>query len=62
LIVTARQVVIVDYKSSRAAGSFSADQIRSYAAILRSIYPGRQVRGVLVYLDDLSVEEVICSG
>lgn len=62
LIVREREVVIVDYKTSRSSDGAQADQIRAYAACIRSIYPGRPIRGFLVYFDDIRVEEVICSG
>lgn len=62
LIIKEKEVLIVDYKSRPAPGSGYEDQVRSYAAVLRSIYPGRRIRGFLVYLDDARVQEVICSA
>jgi ATP-dependent exoDNAse (exonuclease V) beta subunit len=58
LLVNSREAVVIDYKSSRdLSGRYSA-QVKEYMSIIGQIYPEKNVRGVLVYLDDLSVEEV----
>jgi len=61
LIVKYKDVVIVDYKSSKAGHEQYVEQMREYARILRSIYPEKELRGYLVYCDELIVEEVKCS-
>jgi ATP-dependent exoDNAse (exonuclease V) beta subunit len=59
MVIQGNSVLIVDYKSSRPADSAEYhQQIQEYAAILRDIYPGHEMRGVLLYLDDLTLEEV----
>ncbi len=58
LLVNSHEAVVIDYKSSRdPSGRYSA-QVKEYMSIIGQIYPEKNVRGVLVYLDDLSVEEV----
>jgi len=37
-------------------------QIREYMHILQDIYPGIKIKGFLIYLDDVSVEEVEGEG
>jgi len=60
LIVKNKEVIILDYKSSRGEDLRDGyiEQIHEYKAIFSEIYPGKKVKGVLLYLDDLSVEEV----
>jgi ATP-dependent exoDNAse (exonuclease V) beta subunit len=43
--------------SSLGSGAYQ-DQVREYMAIKDAIYPGKSVKGFLVYLDTLTVEEV----
>jgi ATP-dependent helicase/nuclease subunit A len=67
LIVKKEEVIIIDYKSAKASEASGASddkyekQILEYAAILRSIYPEKAIKGFLVYLDDLFISEVKCS-
>ena len=58
LIVDNAEVRIVDYKSSADPGAAQQDQIREYVSIVKTLYPGRKVRGFLVYLDTLTIEQV----
>lgn len=59
VIVDEDGVTILDYKTGPAPGAggesdtAAADraQIRDYASLLRDVFPGRPVRGVLVYVD-----------
>lgn len=62
LIVKRDEAWIIDYKSSREAESQSRAQVREYMAIVREIYPGKNIRGFLLYLDCLEVEEVFSQG
>jgi len=59
LIVREKEIVIVDYKSARATDDAYRKQIREYAQILAQIYPQRRISGYLVYLDEMSVEQVL---
>ena len=75
LIVTDKEVLIVDYKSARAAKSEERrgkgeeqkaksglnpyyQQVKDYMGVVGEMYPGRSVKGYLVYLDSLEVEEI----
>jgi ATP-dependent exoDNAse (exonuclease V) beta subunit len=63
IVIRGGDMLIVDYKSSRPADSAEyRGQVQGYAAILRQIYPAVKIRGILLYLDDLSIEEVDCTG
>jgi len=58
LIVRKDAVEIVDYKSSRDDMESFRKQIRRYISAVKDLYPGKDVRGYLIFLDDFSVEEV----
>ncbi|MDD5439584.1 MAG: 3'-5' exonuclease, partial [Candidatus Omnitrophica bacterium] len=60
VIVTDTTVDIVDYKSSAApdlAAAYRA-QIAEYKSLMGELYPGRDVRGFLLYLDTFTTEEL----
>lgn len=58
LIVGIERVWVIDYKSSRDFLGRDQEQIKEYMDIIASMYPIKSVSGVLIYLDDLSMEEV----
>lgn len=58
LIVKQKEIFIVDYKSTRGDSDAYYGQIREYMGIIKEIYPEFIIKGVLIYLDDLSQEEV----
>ncbi|MBI5416299.1 MAG: hypothetical protein HZA29_05740, partial [Candidatus Omnitrophica bacterium] len=58
LIVAEKEIRIVDFKSSRDPEGKYADQVRDYMAIVGRMYPGKTVKGWLVYLDKLEVQEI----
>ncbi|NQT28772.1 MAG: UvrD-helicase domain-containing protein [Candidatus Omnitrophica bacterium] len=58
LIVGEKEIWIVDYKSSQEARLDHEKQINEYVQIIKDIYPKREVRGFLVYLDSMIKEEV----
>ena len=57
LIVKSDQVWVVDYKSSANDKNQDHSQVVSYIKIITNIYPKAKVRGFLLYLNDLSLEE-----
>ncbi|MDD5668703.1 MAG: UvrD-helicase domain-containing protein [Candidatus Omnitrophica bacterium] len=59
LIVKDKEILIVDYKSSRDTTKSHENQVREYACILKDIYAWKKIRGYLVYLDEMVLEEVI---
>lgn len=58
LIIRGDEVRIVDFKSARDAEGRDRGQIMEYKEILQDIYPGRRIKGFLIYLDCLEVEEI----
>ncbi|MCD8571486.1 MAG: double-strand break repair helicase AddA [Alphaproteobacteria bacterium] len=65
LLVTDDKILIVDYKTNRAPPAEAKDipeiyirQMRSYAALLRAIYPGREVAAALIWTDGLKLMPV----
>lgn len=57
LIITQEEARIIDYKST-GGNKGDYEQVLGYMKIIKDIYPGRQIKGVLIYLDDLSAQEV----
>ncbi|MCX5697703.1 MAG: UvrD-helicase domain-containing protein [Candidatus Omnitrophica bacterium] len=58
LVITPVEAIILDYKSEKEEAGDNQEQVREYIAIIREIYPKLKVRGLLLYLDDLSTEEI----
>ena len=58
LLVEAERVLVVDYKSGRAAPEDDSAipeaylaQMADYRAVLRAIFPGREIRSALLFTD-----------
>jgi len=58
LIVGEDSVFVIDYKSSRIEAVNYQKQVSEYVRIIQEVYPHYKVKGVIIYLDDLSMEEV----
>ena len=58
LIVKEKEVWIVDYKSQREGTGIQQQQVKEYKDILKEFYPGKIVKGFLIYLDEFEVVEV----
>ncbi|MBF0522726.1 MAG: UvrD-helicase domain-containing protein [Candidatus Omnitrophica bacterium] len=59
MIVKNDEVVIVDFKSSEPVDKKPyQDQLAVYLKLVRQMYPNKTVKGYLVYMDSLGVEEV----
>src|SRR3989339_524853 len=58
LIISENEVCIVDYKSSEDESKDNKEQIVEYIRIVKNIYPARNVRGAIMYIDTHNVEEV----
>lgn len=58
LILKEKEALIIDYKSSRDNQEEHRLQVKEYMRLISEIFPRRKLRGVLLYLDDLSIEEV----
>ena len=57
LVVTDDDVIVIDFKTGAAPPSWQdtpvgyRDQIADYVALLANTYPGRNVRGMLFYIE-----------
>jgi ATP-dependent exoDNAse (exonuclease V) beta subunit len=58
LIVKDNEVWVVDYKSSRADEETHRRQVEEYMEIVKELYPGKKIKGHLIYLDTGTVERV----
>lgn len=59
LIVEPEQVTVVDFKTSRHEDLSQAEaQVRGYIRLLREIFPGKKVRGVLAFIIEKEVTDV----
>ncbi len=58
LVVKQDEVWVLDYKSTKENRSEYQAQVLEYMKIMQDIYPKSKVSGVLIYLDDLSIEEI----
>ena len=58
LIVTAKEVWVVDYKSSRDGVPAQREQMLEYMEIVQSLYLKLKIKGFLIYSDSLTMEEV----
>ncbi len=58
LVITGTGAIIIDYKSEKEESGGYQEQVREYMGIIQEIYPQLEVKGMLLYLDDLSAEEI----
>jgi len=58
LIVGKDKVRVIDYKSSGKGEKSHKKQVREYMALVSALYPGREVKGFIIYFDELKVEEI----
>jgi ATP-dependent exoDNAse (exonuclease V) beta subunit len=58
LIIRDKEVWIVDYKTREEEELDYAKQVNEYKSIIRELYPSHEVKGYLLYLEELKVEEV----
>ena len=58
LIIDENEAWVIDYKSGVEATLDYQAQVKNYITIVQSLYPNLKVRGFLLYLDELKVEEV----
>lgn len=58
LIIKEGRAWVIDYKSTREDREGHLIQVREYADIIRKVFPALEVKGVLIYLDDLGKEEI----
>jgi len=59
LIIKDKQIWVLDYKSSHEGKEEYQQQVSQYMSTVQDVYPQHQVQGFILYLDDLTAEEVI---
>ncbi len=62
LQVGADEVRVVDFKTGTERAEAHEAQVRAYMAAVAPLYPGRAIRGFLLYVDLGEVREVSCSS
>ncbi len=58
LVVDVDMATVLDYKTGDEKAEYD-EQVREYMEIIRSMYPGKTVRGFLLYVDRKTVREVV---
>jgi ATP-dependent exoDNAse (exonuclease V) beta subunit len=58
ILVDPHEVTVLDYKTGGDSDAYDA-QVRNYMELLRQLYPGRPVRGILAFIDRNRVREVV---
>ncbi len=58
LIITKKEVIIIDYKSSQENKEQSLAQIAEYKNILGTIYSNRKINAYLIYMDNIKAEKI----
>lgn len=58
LIIKEEEVWVVDYKSTETNSEEYRQQVREYKLMIKEIYPHRTIKGFLLYLDTLKVEDI----
>jgi len=61
MVITPKEIIIVDYKSSLRDETAHQAQLREYMQIIRRLYTPKLIKGYLLYLDSLTREEVSIS-
>ncbi len=58
LIIKKSDVWIIDYKSSDDAQAIQEEQVKEYQEIISTMYPDKQVKGFLLYLDSITLKQI----
>ena len=59
LIISEKEAVIVDYKSTEENRESHFNQVNEYKQMISEIYPGKSVKGFIIYFDTEKAVEVI---
>jgi ATP-dependent exoDNAse (exonuclease V) beta subunit len=51
VVVDPDAVHVIDFKTGREAGLGDREQVLTYIAVVKDVFPGRPVRGALAYID-----------
>jgi ATP-dependent exoDNAse (exonuclease V) beta subunit len=57
VVVDTDVVTVLDFKTGEEQNEY-ATQVRNYIAILREVFPGRAVKGMLAYVDSGEIRSV----
>jgi len=58
LIVGSREAHVIDYKTSKEEHEHDVGQMREYVSLVRRIFPDKEVKGFLIYLDTLELKAI----
>ncbi|MCK5581665.1 MAG: UvrD-helicase domain-containing protein [Candidatus Omnitrophica bacterium] len=58
LVVKKDEVWVVDFKSTKEESGAQKQQVQEYMSLVSELYPGKKVKGFLVYIQELKYEEV----
>jgi ribonucleoside-diphosphate reductase beta chain/exodeoxyribonuclease V beta subunit len=58
LIVKEKEVWVIDYKSSQQSKELQVKQVLEYMEIIKGVYPQHTVKGFLIYLNEIKIEQV----
>jgi ATP-dependent exoDNAse (exonuclease V) beta subunit len=59
VLIDPDRVTVIDFKTGESEGKEEyRKQISTYMSILGEVYPGREPRGILAYVDRLSMETI----
>jgi ATP-dependent exoDNAse (exonuclease V) beta subunit len=58
LVIDTGTATVLDFKTGREDAERHAEQVRHYLSVVAALYPGRAVRGLLVYVDVNQAVEV----
>jgi len=59
LVVGEKEAYVIDYKTSAEKHDRDFAQMQEYVSLLRGIFPGKEVKGFLVYLDTLESQVIL---
>jgi ATP-dependent exoDNAse (exonuclease V) beta subunit len=58
LLIGRNTAVVIDYKSDKDDSGRQKEQLREYMQLIQEIYPQLAVKGMIIYLDDLTAAEI----
>jgi len=58
LILREKEAWVIDYKSRGESVLDFKEQLTAYLAIIRDLYPDKTVRGFIIFLEDIRIEEI----
>ncbi|MFH0941162.1 MAG: UvrD-helicase domain-containing protein [Candidatus Omnitrophota bacterium] len=59
LIVGRQEAYVIDYKTSKEKHEQDVEQMQEYASLVRGIFPDKEVKGFLIYLDTLELQAIL---